>query len=69
MEMQPTTEGTKTMTDALLYVDAESLEDSSTETLQAALEELRSYTDSESEELASYITDELWSRGEQDFLA
>lgn len=54
---------------ALLAIDFDDLDSASTEDLQVALDALRSEAGSDAEEYASYITDELWGRGEQDDLA
>lgn len=53
---------------AILAIDFDDLDSASTEDLQVALDGLRHEAGSDAEEYASYITDELWSRGEQDEL-
>jgi hypothetical protein len=57
--------------EALLAIDFDDLDSASTKDLQVALDALRNEPgyEAEEEEYASYITDELWSRGEQDDLA
>jgi len=53
--------------DTIIFIDFNDLDSATTEDLQAALAELRDDSDFEAEEMAAWITDELWSRGEQDF--
>jgi len=51
---------------ALLAVDTDDLGSATTADLQAALDALRDEPGYDAAEIASDITEELWSRGEQD---